>query len=93
MILHILTTASLALTSLATAVVGSREPLIPGTAVNTTSGPVIGHAATNRTLVVEYLGIPYAQPPTGDLRFLPPLAYESLAVFNASSYVCPDPIS
>ena len=61
-------------------------PVVGGT-VNTSSGPVSGHAARNRTQVSEYLGIPYAQPPVGELRFAPPLPYASSAPFNASSYV------
>lgn len=56
-----------------------------GQEVNTTSGLVQGHAAANRSQVSEYLGIPFAQPPVGDLRFAAPKAYRSSARFNASS--------
>ena len=56
-------------------------------AVNTSSGLISGHAATNRTQVLEYLGVPYAQPPVGQLRFAPPQPYSSSQPFNASSYV------
>lgn len=41
----------------------------------TSSGAVRGHAARNRTEVSEYLGIPYAQPPMGQLRFAAPRMY------------------
>ncbi|WP_340049787.1 carboxylesterase family protein [Corynebacterium parakroppenstedtii] len=34
--------------------------------VKTTTGPVVGHAETG---VAAFRGIPYAEPPTGDLRF------------------------
>lgn len=53
----------------------------------TSSGRIIGHAASNRTKVAEYLGIPYAQPPLDTLRFEPPQKYASTALINASSFV------
>lgn len=40
--------------------------------VETSSGQIQGHAAPNCECVIEYLGIPYAEPPLGDLRFAPP---------------------
>lgn len=57
-----------------------------GQQVNTTSGIIQGHAAANRTEVSEYLGIPFAQPPVGDLRFAAPEPYRSSLEFDASSY-------
>lgn len=48
-----------------------------GQTVETSSGSVQGHAAAERSSVSEYLGIPYAQPPVGDLRFAPPQAVEN----------------
>lgn len=57
-----------------------------GQQVNTTSGIIRGHAATDRTEVSEYLGIPFAQPPLGDLRFAAPEPYRSSLPFDASSY-------
>ena len=57
-----------------------------GQEVNTTSGIIHGHAAANRTEVSEYLGIPFAQPPLGGLRFAAPKPYLSSAHFNASSF-------
>ena len=59
-----------------------------GRPVNTTSGLVIGHPSTNRSMVSEYLGIPYAQPPVSNLRFKPPVALKSTRIYNASAYVC-----
>lgn len=49
------------------------------TLVRTTSGTVKGHRATwpEPNDVVEFLGIPYAQPPVGDLRFAAPRALEN----------------
>jgi hypothetical protein len=58
-----------------------------GQAVNTTSGTIVGHAATNTTNVSEYLGIPYAQPPIGALRFAAPQPYQSNETFIASKFV------
>ena len=48
-----------------------------GQTVPTTSGIVQGHAATwpGNEAVSEYLGIPYAAPPLGDLRFAPPTRF------------------
>ncbi|KFY33215.1 hypothetical protein V494_07825 [Pseudogymnoascus sp. VKM F-4513 (FW-928)] len=39
------------------------------------SGPVSGHAGSIESKVSAYLGIPYAQPPVGKLRFMPPEKY------------------
>jgi hypothetical protein len=56
--------------------------------VNTTSGPVSGHLASNATAnVAEYLGIPFAQPPVGELRFAPPQPYNGSSSINGTSYV------
>jgi len=46
-----------------------------GQPVGTSSGLVTGHPAPNASQVSEYLGIPYAQPPVGELRFASPIAY------------------
>lgn len=60
-------------------------------AATTKNGRITGHPASNATQVIEYLGIPYAQPPTGDLRFAPPKAYEGKSDFEAATwgYDCP----
>ena len=58
-----------------------------GQTVNTTSGLITGHAASNLTQVSEYLGIPYAQPPVESQRFKAPQAYISSNAFNASTFV------
>ena len=62
-----------------------------GASVRTSSGLIKGHAAPRRPGVSEYLGIPYASPPTGDLRFAPPVAFDSEEIIEASSYVCISP--
>lgn len=56
--------------------------------VKTTSGSIIGHQASNRTSVTEFLGIRYGQAPIGDLRFAPPKRYLAPAgtVFTASEW-------
>ena len=59
-----------------------------GQIVQTSSGPVIGHAAPNASEVSEYLGIRYAQPPLGNLRYAAPLPYNGTAATNASAFVC-----
>jgi hypothetical protein len=58
-----------------------------GQTVQTTSGPVNGHAASNDPQVSEYLGIPFAQPPIGDLRFAPPQKYSGNSTINGTNYV------
>ncbi|TVY46800.1 Cholinesterase [Lachnellula occidentalis] len=57
-----------------------------GQAVNTTSGLVSGHGATNQSGVSEYLGIPFAQPPIGDLRFAAPVEFYGTAPLNGTSF-------
>lgn len=55
--------------------------------VATTNGIVTGHAAPNLNNTIEFLGIPYAQPPVGDLRFAAPLAPVSNGSFVAAEWV------
>lgn len=78
------------LISLFIAFVDAQKPV--GATIDTSSGAVTGHAARNRTQVSEYLGIPYAQPPLGSLRFAEPQTFSSPSPLDASSYVrlCPN---
>jgi Carboxylesterase family len=55
--------------------------------VNTSNGPITGHPAPNVSQVVEFLGVRYARPPVGDLRFAPPMKYEGIEPYVASAWV------
>lgn len=59
--------------------------------VETTNGLIEGHIADDAPCVVEYLGIPYAKPPVGDLRFASPQRYEGYQSYEAKNfgYDCP----
>jgi len=58
-----------------------------GQTVKTTSGPVNGHAAFKATELSTYLGIPFAQPPIGDLRFAPPQKYKGTTLISGENFV------
>jgi len=59
-----------------------------GGIVNTTSGLLQGKASGLRSNVSAYLGIPYAQPPIGDLRFALPVPFSPFSgVVNATNFV------
>ena len=58
-----------------------------GQNVKTTSGTVLGHAAKYRAQVSEYLGIPFAKPPVGELRWRAPQKFTGTANINASAFV------
>ncbi|KAJ8060263.1 hypothetical protein OCU04_010604 [Sclerotinia nivalis] len=59
--------------------------------VSTTSGQVAGHPSAKNPAVYEYLGIPFAQPPIGNLRFAPPQPYTGNGSINGTDfgYTCP----
>ncbi|GLI75121.1 hypothetical protein PoHVEF18_003372 [Penicillium ochrochloron] len=49
-------------------------------------GVIQGHEAVQNPSVTEWLGVPYAQPPVGQLRFAPPQAYTPRGLHVASEY-------
>jgi Carboxylesterase family len=60
-----------------------------GQPVKTSSGDVIGHEAAwpANAGVSAYLGIPFGQPPVGDLRFEKPVAFKGNGTITASKFV------
>ena len=65
---------------------GSKDRVVDLTA-STSDGEIIGHLAKNRSSVLEFLGIPYAQPPTGSLRFAAPAKRQGSGSYVASDWV------
>jgi hypothetical protein len=63
-----------------------------GQQVKTTSGTVIGHAADWKPEVSEYLGIRFAEPPVGKLRFAAPVSYKGNETITATKFGlgCPE---
>jgi cholinesterase len=57
-----------------------------GQTVKASSGTVKGHASSWKPAVSEYLGIPFAQPPVGPLRFKAPVPLKSDKLLNATSF-------
>lgn len=55
--------------------------------VTTANGKVTGHLAPHVRNTVEYLGIPYAQPPVGDLRFAASVAPQGRKDLIAADWV------
>jgi cholinesterase len=68
-----------------------KNPCKPGPhalmTVKTTNGKVTGHFAAGSATVLEYLGVPYARPPVGDLRFAPPQRLEAAEDYEAKDFV------
>jgi cholinesterase len=58
-----------------------------GQGINTSTGFIQGHPATFSSSVGEYLGIPFAKPAIGALRFAAPELYVENGHFDANKYV------
>jgi carboxylesterase type B len=59
-----------------------------GNTVKTTTGNVIGQSSSWKPEVSEYLGIPFAEPPIGKLRWAAPVPIKAPGkVINATKYV------
>ena len=65
-----------------TLTLGTADPQLR--TVVTTSGVLQGQAVLS-TRVTAFTGIPYAQPPVGALRWLPPVEYTSSGTLNATT--------
>lgn len=67
--------------------VGAQANWTVGQTVLTSSGSVQGHASSQSPNVSEYLGIPFAQPPVGTLRFAAPLAVNATGeIINGTDF-------
>jgi hypothetical protein len=74
----------------AAAVASPTQPWIPGQEVQTSSGKVKGQPATRPgfSAVSQYVGIPYAEPPLGPLRWMPPKPFKSTGSIDGTKWVC-----
>jgi len=54
--------------------------------VPTSNGAVTGHVAPETSCVLEYLGIPYAKPPVGELRFAAPQPIDRQSPYTAANF-------
>jgi cholinesterase len=57
-----------------------------GQGVKTTNGLIKGHSSYRAPGVSEYLGIPYAEPPVGDLRWRHPRKLRKNAEYSADKF-------
>lgn len=59
--------------------------------IDTTSGSVYGMINGSHPDVAQFLGIPFAAPPVGDLRFAPPTTFPPQAIVDATRQgpLCP----
>jgi carboxylesterase type B len=71
---------------LPTSLCGSLKDDSNGLVVRTTSGEVHGFINKTTPLVRQFLGVPYAEPPVGDLRFAPPQNKAKGGVIKATEF-------
>lgn len=66
-----------------------------GLIVDTTSGPVTGFINNDAPQVAQFLGIPFAEQPVGERRWLPPIPKSREASIKATSFgnSCPQYLS
>lgn len=57
-----------------------------GLVVQTTVGEVHGFINASSPLVRQFLGVPYAEPPVGNLRFAPPETKPNSGTINATTF-------
>lgn len=57
-----------------------------GLVVQTTTGEVHGFINASSPLVRQFLGVPYAEPPVGNLRFAPPETKSDIGSINATTF-------
>ena len=86
-ILLVLYLASTATAAQVQSLIPKRNRWSVGQAVHTSSGTVRGCAAPDADEVSMYLGIPYAKPPIGNLRFGRPQKYENDNEIDATKFV------
>lgn len=86
--LGVLLAACVAVNGLPTEAIDQQKWVV-GQPVKTTSGEVTGHDAywPAGANVSEYLGIPYAQPPVGDLRFEKPVRFKGNGKISGDKFV------
>lgn len=53
---------------------------------NTSSGPVTGFSDRDTPNVAQFLGIPYAEPPVQERRWLPPIPKAEIGSINATVF-------
>ena len=74
--------------ALLTVAVVNGQAYTVGQGVKTSSGTIVGKASSWKTEVSEYLGIPFAAPPVGNLRWAPPQPFKGEGkTIQATKYV------
>jgi len=66
--------------------VAAQQTWTVGQTIKVSSGTINGQSSSWKPAVSEYLGIPFALPPVGSLRFQAPAPLKSDKLVNATSY-------